>query len=61
MRWSFVCQKGCKPARRISNQQRDQLHLEKTRKAIADLAGAKPNEAVFGPNSTSLMFSVART
>ncbi|MFD0828843.1 hypothetical protein ACT8ZR_24800 [Neobacillus sp. M.A.Huq-85] len=53
--------KGVQSARRISNQQRDDLHLKKTRKAIADLVGAKPNEAVFGPNSTSIMFSVERT
>lgn len=53
--------KGVQTVRRISNQQRDELHLKKTRKAIADLVGAKPNEAVFGQNTTSIMFSVERT
>ncbi|TLS36810.1 cysteine desulfurase-like protein [Pseudalkalibacillus caeni] len=38
----------------------DQL-LDETRKAAANLLGAKPKEIAFGPNMTTLAFSIARS
>ncbi len=35
-------------------------HIAEARQAIADLVGARPEEVIFGPNTTTLAFSISR-
>jgi cysteine desulfurase family protein (TIGR01976 family) len=44
----------------ITSQETDGLVAE-ARRAAADLTGARPDEVVFGPNATTLLFHVSRS
>src|SRR5438477_2424010 len=43
-----------------TSQETDAL-IDRARRAAADVTGSGPDEIVFGPNSTSLLFSISRS
>ncbi|HEY7401769.1 MAG TPA: cysteine desulfurase-like protein [Actinomycetota bacterium] len=44
----------------VTSHETDEL-VEEARRAAADVTGADPDEIVFGPNATSLLFSLSRS
>jgi cysteine desulfurase family protein (TIGR01976 family) len=57
---SYMSKGGANLHGEFPTSRETEQHIDKARKAIADLVHAKPNEVAFGQNSTSLMFSVSR-